>query len=77
MRVRRAATEGRRTSWGWGREQPDGRTGPSVVNGLGWVRPPAGCSDDAKPPTSGIVMIVPSSGRSIGRPSGASLSSER
>src|SRR2546422_610116 len=45
VRVRRAATEGRRTFWGWGGEQPDGRTGPIVANRLTWIRPPGGRSD--------------------------------
>src|SRR5712664_1714135 len=43
--VRRAATEGRRTFWGWGGEQPDGRTDPIVANRLSWIRPPGGRSD--------------------------------
>jgi hypothetical protein len=31
VRVRRAATAGRRTFWGWGGAQPNGRTGPIVA----------------------------------------------
>jgi hypothetical protein len=85
----RSGAESVRSTW---REVERGLGGQRVrreseilgpANRGGWteralrIRPPGGCSDDAGHRLQESVLIVPDPGGSIGRPSGASLSSAR